>query len=498
MTSTAEYLAAYAPYPGFHDPDDWRTSVSYEGSDREVRKVQEWAYDATADHVAKHQRHDHPWCARCWRRFNAVFEGGPDAEIPDSILDPQARTTTLLRALRYLNLHGRRPVDEYVPDTEAGFDDEFLDRDELDDLPTPEPLITGIMPRHAYGILRGRDGTYKSFVALDWALCLATGKPWQGRHSERVRVLYIAGEGAYGLAARVDAWEAAWGYDVDPDALVVRKSALNLHKPGPAFEDLLERIEAGGFGLVVVDTLRRVAGGADGNGSDMAAVVDNLDRIKRATLDGTVLTIAHTDKSDTDSRGYSGIEDDADFVWHAKRDEQLLTIENTKMKDGPDGARIHLAATKTLDSLVLSTASGEDSGTTESQLRILDTMRSSFREGAYGGQLAEAAGLSKSTYYRALNELKDAGHLVNTGSKSRPFYELGPNGAVPSGPSEDTGPDLHVSHESHMVPTSPPGVPRVPHPLGVGLGTGNADGQPEPTISTTREVVHAPPHLQPS
>jgi hypothetical protein len=53
---------------------------------------------------------------------------------------------------------------------------EYLSRAELGDLPRPAPLIEGVLNRHSYAILRGRDGTYKSFLALDWALSLATGR----------------------------------------------------------------------------------------------------------------------------------------------------------------------------------------------------------------------------------------------------------------------------------------------------------------------------------
>src|SRR5271166_6366919 len=42
--------------------------------------------------------------------------------------------------------------------------------DQLDELPAPEPLIEGVLSRHAYGIICGRDATFKTFIALDWAL----------------------------------------------------------------------------------------------------------------------------------------------------------------------------------------------------------------------------------------------------------------------------------------------------------------------------------------
>ena len=104
----------------------------------------------------------------------------------------------------------------------------------------------------------------------------------------------------------------------------VRTAALNMHHPGPAFDHLLEHVTAGGYGLVIVDTLRRVSGAADGNSCEMGARRSTTStESSRPPTDGTVLAVAHTDKGDNDSRGYSGIEDDADVVWAAKRDEML-------------------------------------------------------------------------------------------------------------------------------------------------------------------------------
>jgi hypothetical protein len=306
------------------------------------------------------------------------------------------------------------------------FDDYYLDRAGLLDLPAPEPLIERVLPRHAYAILRGRDQSLKSFVAIDWACCLATGKPWQGHAAEPVRVLYIAGEGAHGLAARVAAWEYAWGRLVPPDMLTVRRTALNLHQPGPAFDHLLAHVTAGGYGLVIVDTLRRVSGAADGNSSEMGLVIDNLDRIKQATDGGSVLVVAHTGKSEgSDTRGFSGIEDDADVVWAAKRDEMLLTLELTKMKDGPDGRTLHLEATATLTSLTLNGIDGAAQvNTTETQIKILDTIRDLFPDGVTGSELLATSGIAKATFYRGMKDLLAAGHVVNTGTKQRKFYEL--------------------------------------------------------------------------
>jgi DNA-binding transcriptional ArsR family regulator len=360
--------------------------------------------------------------------------GADDAELRDLDAESRAalaeirwneRVAAKADDLRLLDAARARLRAEKVADT--NFAEQYLDRAGLQDMPSTEPLIEKVLPRNAYAILRGRDHSFKSFVAIDWALCLATGKAWQGYDVEQCRVLYIAGEGAHGLRGRVDAWECGWARKVPPEMLTVRTTALNMHQPGPAFDHLLEHVTTGGYGLVIVDTLRRVSGSADGNSSEMGLVVDNLDQIKRATTEGTVLAVAHTDKGDHDTRGYSGIEDDADVVWSAKRDELFLTLELRKFKDGPDGRTLHLVAQGILDSLILSgTTRTRADVTNETQLALVDALREIYRDGATPAQLVEATGISKPTVARALNKLEDAGHVVNTGTKRRKYVELPP------------------------------------------------------------------------
>lgn len=296
---------------------------------------------------------------------------------------------------------------------------EFYDAAELDTLPSAEPLIADVITRNAYAILRGRDGTYKTFTALDWSLSLACGRRWQGKQTERVKVLYVAGEGIYGMAARVNAWRYAWQCAPEPGWFTARRSAVNLFTAGPALDDLIRRIEIGGHGLVVVDTLRRASGSADGNSSDMGVVVDNLDRIKRATGNGSVLVVTHTDKGDNDSRGFSGIEDDADIVWHAKpgEDQGTVALTCTKMKDGPDGRVIQLAAKKVLDSVVLESYSPQSAGSnpTAADELIIDALRASFATtGATANQLIVVTGLASSTFYKARGRLESAGRITLT------------------------------------------------------------------------------------
>ena len=83
----------------------------------------------------------------------------------------------------------------------------LLTADELVKLPPPEPLVGDLLPLKSLAVLWGRWGSAKYFVALDWALCVSGGLPWQGQEVSKGAVLYIAAEG-----------DDNGGYDFSDDA----------------------------------------------------------------------------------------------------------------------------------------------------------------------------------------------------------------------------------------------------------------------------------------
>lgn len=294
----------------------------------------------------------------------------------------------------------------------------YLSGDELDSLPQPKPIIDEVLYEHSLAILSGRDESFKSFIALDWALCIATGSSWQGRQVKQGKALYVAGEGAYGLSARKKAWEAARDTQVDPHYFTVRIKAPNLYDNYGDIDELLERVEAEGYKLVVFDTLRRISGRAKSNSDEIAAVIDHLEDIKRVTGDGSVLTIAHTDKGDNDTRGFSGIEDDVDIVWHSTRKDlsESFTLENTKMKDGPETVKLDLTMVESGHSIVIEEGSQSSvtSDLAPNQERILEVIyEMNDPTGNTVTEIAEATGKAKGTMSRAIGELRRKGLVMN-------------------------------------------------------------------------------------
>lgn len=413
--------------PGFNDWDavpEYRVRVqqSYGLTERDNARLQIALADASRNHDT-HGNAWHPLCRTCVAlrlvhgRFmvNATWKDVEYSSGADAIENAQ------LWIARYGNKPFPPPDCSGVTYEETR--NQYLTRDQLDDLPRPDPIIEGILSRHSYALLVGRDSTFKTFIALDWALCVATGKPWQGRTVEKLPVLFIAGEGAYGLAQRVDAWEYAWGEKVQPEQFMVRQSAVNLFRGGHPLKELLQVIEDNSIGLVIVDTLAKASAGGNLASSDAGVILENLERIKRATFNGTVLTIAHTQKSDMDTSGLHQIEDDSDTVWHAAVDDAVITVTNRKQKDAPTTAPLRLETQPVLESLVLQSASGPKlKPATDAQQAILETLHEAFSElGATKQELMLASGVPRSTFYRALNSLLKSGNVTGDDSKTTRF-----------------------------------------------------------------------------
>ena len=75
-------------------------------------------------------------------------------------------------------------------------------------------LIRGYLEAQSLAVIFGDSQTMKSFAAIDLALSVDTGTPWHGHATPNPGPAFIiAGEGGYGLPARIRAWCLAHGVD---------------------------------------------------------------------------------------------------------------------------------------------------------------------------------------------------------------------------------------------------------------------------------------------
>lgn len=313
--------------------------------------------------------------------------------------------------------------------------DRLLTRSDLWSLPEPEPLIDNVLDKGTLAYLYGRWGTLKTFVALDWALCVATGKDWQGRKTSRCRVLYVVGEGAFGFKGRVQAWETGWRTTVGDDQIHVLPVAVNLSNSRDV-DNLCALVALGGYGFVIIDTLSRCMVGADENSAkDCGVVVDAMTRVLACTPSGrgVVLGVHHAGKDGKTFRGSSVFEAAADTVYFAGRDDDAaaVTLKREKRKDGPEHDARQLAFDPIPGTgsgvLKLSHEAWDTLGTSTPTANLRSIWSQHFgTTGATTTQLREVAvdngAMAKTTFYRALGELVKSGFLINTGTDKRPFY----------------------------------------------------------------------------
>ena len=218
-----------------------------------------------------------------------------------------------------------------------------------------EWIIDNVLPEKGFAALYGPPGSYKSFIALDIAEAVATGRQWMGNQvTNPGAVLYIAGEGHGGIGARIKACKINHQTQDGAEIYVIRYQ-LNLRSSADDFNLLMESIdnliERTGIELrlVQIDTLARAFGGGNENDSqDMGAFIHNAGRLQRK-LDCALMVLHHSGKDATKGlRGHSSLLGAVDTQLELQKlvtdklkegvaGQGILTI--SKQKDGQDNLK---------------------------------------------------------------------------------------------------------------------------------------------------------------
>ena len=219
--------------------------------------------------------------------------------------------------------------------------------DSIQDEPV-EWLIEGVLVAGSFSALYGPPGSFKSFVALDIAEAIATGRSWMGREvSKPGAVLMLCGEGFGGVGARIKAIKIHHQTEDGAPIYVVRHQ-LNLRSSAEDFNALMmavvQLVEETGveFRLAIVDTLARAFGGGNENDSgEMMGFVVSMGKIQEF-LNCALMVLHHSGKNvQLGMRGSSSLLGAVDTELELLRFEDQLkgVLTITKMKDGEQGTR---------------------------------------------------------------------------------------------------------------------------------------------------------------
>lgn len=228
----------------------------------------------------------------------------------------------------------------------------FLDLDDIEDLSPPDWLIDNVITTSGLSVLWGKSGDMKSFVALDMALCVAAGADWHGIPTKPGLTIYVAAEGAFGLARRAVGWRHTRGRDLPKPAFKIVPHTISMVSSD--LDQLIQQITdlPNRPTFIVIDTLARTFGTGDENKqADMNAYVSAADRLREAT-GAHVMIVHHTGvHADKRERGSNVLRGAADTMMKVQRTGERLSIINQapegKQKDAEEFKTIRLRATKT-------------------------------------------------------------------------------------------------------------------------------------------------------
>jgi AAA domain len=192
-------------------------------------------------------------------------------------------------------------------------------------------LIKGIIEREVLAVMSGPRSTYKSFVALDWAMRAAVAGN---------TIVLLSAEGA-GMDRRVAAWlkERAPDTDVKALKLFAFEQRLDLNNPESrkalhkALADLKLRPA-----LIVVDTYSKFVSVVEDDNTEVKNFLRSMAAFA-ASAGASILFVAHTGHQEKGRpRGASALEADTDcaFVVSKLSDGVTVRVSRERFKDSPE------------------------------------------------------------------------------------------------------------------------------------------------------------------
>jgi hypothetical protein len=297
---------------------------------------------------------------------------------------------------------------------------QFLDDVDLEAMEPPEWLIQDILQEGSLAALFGPPGAGKSFLVLDWAMCVETGINWAGsRKANRGHVVYVLAEGASTLGPRITAWKDYFGA-AGPIGVSFATVPVALMEPATVWQfinDLQDQLDETPA-LVIFDTLARCMNGGDENSArDMGALIAGADQIRKA-LGCAVLLVHHTNKSGESERGSTALRGAVDTLLKVKKSESgIVTLECEKHKDAPDFRPIELEMKPHRESVILTAISSvavDADRLTPGELETLQHLAvTALSDGMSTTAWMNVADKKERTFYNHRKRLVDGGYVLS-------------------------------------------------------------------------------------
>jgi hypothetical protein len=299
---------------------------------------------------------------------------------------------------------------------------------DIRNLPPVSWLIEGIIALGSLAVLYGQPAAGKTFLALAWALSVASGRPWLDRPVEKGAVLYISFEGVAGFGPRITAWQrhvdVADG-ELSSAYFVYDAERFVDHRAKARLEDTVASIDRP-LRLIVIDTYARAFAGEENSAKDTGDFMAFVDKV-RVTTGAAVLLIHHSGKdSDRGERGSTALRGAADTTMELRRlDAEALVLANKKQRMSDPFEDLPLAFdTVEIDDgssslVIVPKATVTDLPLDESSRKALEVLATLGPDGATATDWLKALGWPEASFYHVLRGLKDGRYISRPGAKGR-------------------------------------------------------------------------------
>ena len=209
-------------------------------------------------------------------------------------------------------------------------------------LSQPAPLdwtISGWIPSSGVTMIYGESGIGKTFVCLDIACSIAAGIPWHGVRTKCGPVIYLCGEGNYGMRQRIASWCRHHNI-TNLDNLIISNRAIDVDNPSslPIIVRAIQDMIDGPAALIIFDTLNTHMSGDENSAQDTRKMIQCCKAIG-AALKAPFALVHHTGHGESATRRARGSSawraslDASLMVGRAQGSEDLIELSCTKMKD---------------------------------------------------------------------------------------------------------------------------------------------------------------------
>jgi len=179
--------------------------------------------------------------------------------------------------------------------------DWLIDGNEFTKKPAPISwYVKNWIQNRSLMMVHGPSGSGKTFLVLDWCLRMAAdemeNRDWCGNKTKSLPVVYLAGEGHYGLRARVAAWMQH--FSVPSIKFWMSKTGTDLNEPS-GLDKVIENVRSLSVPpkIIVVDTLHRFLNGDENSAQDAKTMLDSCAALIEE-FDCTVILVHHTGVSE--------------------------------------------------------------------------------------------------------------------------------------------------------------------------------------------------------